>query len=181
MIIGLSGYAQTGKDTVAEHLTKHYGYKRVAFADPIRQALYKLDPKIRIDEMVGASLANAVDHMGWEEVKRLSSDARELLQRLGTEVGREMFGQDFWVDQAFRGVSRFNDIVITDVRFPNEYRAIKARDGIIIRIIKPGTAAVNYHASETALDNHSFDGTIVNDGSREDLYKKIDEIIKEYL
>lgn len=181
MIIGLSGYAQSGKDTVAEHLIKYYGYKRVAFADPIRQALYKLDPKIRIDEMVGASLSNAVDHMGWEEVKRLSGDARELLQRMGTEVGREMFGQDFWVDQAFRGVSKFNDVVLTDVRFPNEYRAIKSRDGIIIRIVKPGTSAVNLHASETALDNHSFDATIVNDGSKEELYKKVDEVIKEYL
>ena len=180
MIIGLSGYAQTGKDTVAEHIVKSYGYKRVAFADPIRQALYKLDPKIRIDEMTGASLANAVDHMGWEEVKKLSSDARELLQRFGTEVGREMFGQDFWVDQAFRGVSKFNKIVFADVRFPNEFRAIKSREGIILRIVKPGTAAVNYHVSETALDNHSFDATIVNDGSKEDLYKKIDDVIRKY-
>lgn len=181
MIIGLSGYAQTGKDTVAEHLIQRYGYKRVAFADPIRKALYSLDPKVRVAEMVGVSLANAVDSMGWEEVKRLSSDTRELLQRFGTEVGREMFGQDFWVDQAFRGVSKFNDIVFTDVRFPNEFRSIKTREGIIIRIVKPGTAAVNYHASETALDNHNFDATIVNDGSKEQLFEQVDMVIKRYL
>lgn len=179
MIIGLSGYAQTGKDTVAEHLIKQYDYKRVAFADPIRKALYRLDPKIRVDELSGVSLANAVDHMGWEEVKRLSSDARDLLQRLGTEVGREMFGQDFWVNQAIKNYGKFDKIVLTDVRYPNELRAIKARDGIIIRIVKPGTGAVNGHESETALDNFSFDATIVNDGSIYELSQKIDNLMKE--
>ena len=82
MIIGLSGYAQVGKDTVANYLVENYGFVKVSFADPIREALYKLDPKIRIDELTGASLASAVDHMGWEEVKRLSDQvvAEKMLQ-----------------------------------------------------------------------------------------------------
>ena len=49
MIIGLSGYAQVGKDTVANYLVEKYGFVKVSFADPIREALYKLDPKVRID------------------------------------------------------------------------------------------------------------------------------------
>ncbi len=179
MIIGLSGYAQTGKDTVAEHLISNYNYRRVAFADPIRKALYKLDPVVGVGEFSSVHLRSAVDGMGWEETKRISPETRRLLQVLGTEVGREMFGPDFWVNQAMNGVGKFDKIVFTDVRFPNEYRAIKARSGIIIRIVKPGTAAVNGHASETALDNFSFDATIVNDGSKYDLYKKIDALVKE--
>ena len=117
--------------------------------------------------------------MGWEETKRISPETRRLLQILGTEVGREMFGQDFWVNQAMKNLGKFDKAVITDVRYPNEYKAIKAREGIIIRIIKPGTGAVNMHASETALDNFSFDATIVNDGTIYDLNKKIDKLLEE--
>ncbi len=177
MIIGLSGYAQTGKDTVAEHLVGNYNYRRIAFADPIRKALYRLDPIVNVDEFNSVYLRSAVDGMGWEETKRLSTETRRLLQVLGTEVGREMFGPDFWVNQAMNGIGKFDKAVFTDVRFPNEFRAIKSREGIIIRIVKPGTGAVNGHSSETALDNFSFDATIVNDGTKHDLYKKIDELI----
>lgn len=179
MIIGLSGYAQTGKDTVAQHLISNYNYRRVAFADPIRNALYKLNPLVEVGEFKAVHLASVIDGMGWEETKRISPETRRLLQILGTEVGREMFGQDFWVNQAMKNLGKFDKAVITDVRYPNEYKAIKAREGIIIRIIKPGTGAVNMHASETALDNFSFDATIVNDGTIYDLNKKIDKLLEE--
>ena len=179
MIIGLSGYAQTGKDTVAQHLISNYGYRRVAFADPIRQALYRLNPVVPVGEFTSTHLAQAVDGLGWEETKRLSPETRRLLQVMGTEVGREMFGPDFWVNQAMGNASKFDKIVLTDVRYPNEYRAIKNRDGILIRIVKPGTGAVNEHSSETALDNFSFDATIVNDGSIYELSQKIDSLMKE--
>lgn len=182
MIIGLSGYAQVGKDTVAQHLIKDYGYKRLAFADPLRTALYRLDPILTdIPELPGVSLASAVDYLGWEEVKKGSPQARRLLQRMGTEVGRETFGQDFWVNQAMNGVGKYSKIVFTDVRFPNEFRSIKNREGIMLRIVKPGVSAVNGHASETALDNFTFDGIIVNDGSKTDLFKKIDDLVKDML
>ena len=56
MIIGLSGYARSGKDTVAELLCLNYDYKRVSFADPMREALYVLSPKldsiVRLSEYV---------------------------------------------------------------------------------------------------------------------------------
>ena len=179
MIIGLSGYAQTGKDTVANYLISDYGYRRVAFADPIRKALYKLNPIISLGEFAGVHLAQAVDGLGWEEVKQASPEARRLLQVMGTEVGREMFGDDFWVNQAMRGVSKFDKIVFTDVRYPNEYKAIKLQEGRMIRLTKPSVIAVNDHSSESALDNHGFDGIIVNDGSIEELHRNIDLFMKE--
>jgi dephospho-CoA kinase len=177
MIIGLSGYAQTGKDTVAKHLIDSYGYRRVAFADPIREALYRLNPLVEVGEFNSVHLKSAVDGMGWEEVKKISPETRRLLQVLGTEVGRQMFGEDFWVNQSIRSVGKFDKVVFTDVRYPNEYKSIKQRDGVIIRVVKPGTKAVNSHSSESALDSFVFDFTIENDGSLEELNKKIDEIV----
>lgn len=179
MIIGLSGYAQVGKDTVAQYLVDNYGYRRVAFADQIRKALYRLDPVLTdIDEFSWVTLSNAVDHVGWETLKQNSGEARRLLQRFGTEVGREMFGDNFWVDQALKGVSKFDKVVVTDVRYPNEYKAIKRLEGKIVRIVKPSVTAINDHASESALDGYLFDGTIDNVGSIEELHQKIDLFVR---
>jgi hypothetical protein len=180
MIIGLSGYAQTGKDTIAQHLVTNYGFKRIAFADPLREALYRLDPIISdIPEVPGVHLRSAVDSLGWELVKQSSPQVRGLLQRMGTEVGRQMFGTDFWVHQAWQQnkVSSDSQVVFTDVRFPNEFAQIKSYYGKVFRVVKDGVEAVNAHNSETALDNFPFDGVILNNGSIEELHKQIDSLI----
>jgi hypothetical protein len=177
MIIGLSGYAQVGKDTIANYLVEQYGYRRVAFADPIRQALYKLNPKIDIADMIGVPIATAVDGLGWESVKVDSEDARQLLQRMGTEVGRNIFGSDFWVYQAFNGVSADDKVVFTDVRFQNEADHIKSYYGQVWRVNKLNHGPVNGHASETALDSYNFDWSIPNYGTKEDLFSIIDSIM----
>lgn len=181
MIIGLSGYAQTGKDTIAKHLVENYGFKRIAFADPIREALYKLDPIISdIVDLPHVGIANAVDNIGWELLKQSSPQVRRLLQRMGTEVGRNMFGTDFWVYQAFKDVSSQSQVVFTDVRFPNEFHHIKSHFGKVFRVEKPGISAVNAHVSEMALDNYNFDGVILNNGSIEELNVQIDSIMKGF-
>ena len=174
MIIGLSGYAQTGKDTIADHLVKNYGFTRVAFADPIREALYNLNPNITLADMRGVSLASTVDGMGWEAVKSLSTDARELLQRMGTEVGRSIFGENFWVDQAMKKAQEHDRVVFTDVRYPNELAAILEASGTAWRVIKDDVKAVNRHPSETALDDYVFDYFIFNNDTKESLYESVD-------
>ena len=179
MIIGLSGYAQTGKDTIAEHLVEHYGFTRIAFADPIRQALYALDPMIPdYPALGGIRLSWIVDKSGWENVKKESPEVRRMLQRLGTEVARNQWGDDFWVDLAMAKANRLDNVVITDVRYPNEYDAIVKAGGQVWRVEKPGVSAVNAHASETALDGHTFNNTIMNTGSKDDLYAAVDSCIE---
>lgn len=177
MIIGLSGYAQTGKDTIADYLVSNYGFTRVAFADPIREALYKLNPKIKLGEAHRASLSHAVDNMGWEEVKKISEDTRELLQRLGTEVGRDMFGDDFWVNQAMKKASQYDKVVFTDIRYLNELQAVLGASGRLLRVVKKDVNAVNKHTSESDLDSYNFKDIISNNGTKEDLYNSIDKFM----
>jgi hypothetical protein len=177
VIIGLSGYAQTGKDTIADYLVKNYGFTRVAFADPIREAVYRLNPNINIADMRGIPIATAVDKLGWETVKVESQDARWLLQRMGTEVGREIFGENFWVDQAMKKALEYDKVVITDVRYPNELEAILGHSGAVWRVIKDDTGAVNRHASESALDDFQFEYIIFNNDTKEDLYRSIDDLM----
>lgn len=178
MIIGLSGYAQVGKDTVANYLVENYGFTKVSFADPIREALYTLNPYVRVGDMPPTALANAVDHMGWEEVKVFSSDTRELLQRMGTEVGRDMFGKDFWVNQGLLRAKEHENVVFADTRFINEAEAIKSNNGQVWRITKPGHGPVNGHPSETALDEYVFDWYIPNYTGFDDLHNLIDQIMQ---
>jgi hypothetical protein len=151
LLIGLSGYARSGKDTVAELLCLNYGYKRVSFADPMRQALYVLSPKI--DNIV--RLSEYVDDYGWDVAKQ-NQEVRRLLQVFGTEVGRKMFGLDFWIDIALKDLSGDTQVVISDVRFPNEADAIAKLGGSVWRINRKNHSAVNGHASEHAMDNYMF-------------------------
>ena len=163
-IIGLSGYAQSGKDAVSMILTE-YGFRRRSFADPIRQALYTLDPMI--DSF--RSLREIVDQSGWDTAKSYP-ETRRLLQQLGTEVGREMLGQSTWLDIALRNLPE--KTCFTDVRFVDEADAIRALGGEVWRVNRPGGLPVNGHVSETALDDYDFVKVILNDGSLEDLRSK---------
>lgn len=173
MIIGLSGVARSGKDTVADHLVENYGFRKVSFADPIREALYRLNPDIELDGY-DMKLASAVRLLGWEQLKDASSSIRGLMQRMGTEVGREMFGENIWVDTALKSIAPGEKIVITDVRFPNEAEAIKATGGKLWRVERPGVGPANDHPSESALDDYEFPIKLANEGTLEDLWKKVD-------
>jgi hypothetical protein len=168
LLIGLSGYARSGKDTVAELLCLNYGYKRVSFADPMRQALYVLSPKI--DNIV--RLSEYVDDYGWDVAKQ-NQEVRRLLQVFGTEVGRKMFGLDFWIDIALKDLSGDTQVVISDVRFPNEADAIAKLGGSVWRINRKNHSAVNGHASEHAMDNYMFNHVIYNDGTLDDLSDEV--------
>lgn len=177
MIIGLSGYARSGKDTIAEILIMNYGFKRLAFADNIRKAVKVINPiisgDIRANEMI--------DSYGWE-VAKSTPEMRRILQVFGTEVGRQMFGEDFWVQQVFRQMEQDNayeNFVITDVRYPNEADFIRERGGEIWRVSRSSIKAINSHSSETALDSYDFDRHISNDKDIADLSTEIFQIMKE--
>lgn len=177
MIIGLSGYARSGKDTIAEILIMNYGFRRLAFADNIRKAIKVLDPILdngkRVNEMVS--------EVGWEKAKA-QTEMRRLLQVFGTEVGREMFGEDFWVEQVFNEIINdytYENFVITDVRYPNEADFIRDRGGEIWRITRSDINAINSHSSEHAMDNYDFDRFISNDSDIANLSTLIFGIMRD--
>lgn len=163
MIIGLSGYAGTGKDTLGAFLATR-GFKSLGFADPLRAAAIAIDPVVGIDsDGDPVHYTEALDTFGYNEMKFIYPEARRFLQRLGTEFGRRQVSDTFWVDQAMARIKPGENVVITDCRFANEATAIKARGGIIVRIERPGFGPVSEHPSETELDAWHFDQVIVND------------------
>lgn len=171
MIIGLSGYAQSGKNTVADILVDHHGFIQLAFADAIRDFVYEINPMVACSPT--GYLQDLVNLKGWDEAKQ-EPQVRRLLQSTGL-AGRNMIDEYLWVALTLSQIKdpQEGKYVITDVRFPNEAAALTSQGGQIWRIERPGVDAVNDHVSETALDAWIFDETILNDGTIEDLKKKI--------
>ena len=164
-LIGLIGYAQSGKDTFASILVEKYGYSRIAFADKIRDFLYGINP------MVGCSptgyLQDLVNLVGWDKAKQ-EPQVRRLLQDLGISA-RELIDEDIWVNAALSNVDANDRIVITDVRFENEAAMIKSMGGQLWRIKRSGVGPVNGHVSESEMGGYKVNQIFVNNGSLEEL------------
>lgn len=177
-IIALCGFAGSGKDTAAGGLVEA-GWTRVAFADAVRDSLLAVNPKLG-DGDCGPDwmLRDAVKDFGWDECKGSMAAVRELLQRMGTEAGRKIHGDDCWIRIAKRKIDAApGNVVITDCRFKNEADAVRSWGGKVIRIDRPGVGPVNGHASEKL--EFEPDQVILNDGTIEDLQGTLCDLAKE--
>lgn len=170
-IIGLSGYARSGKDTVAKVLVDNYGYTRIGFADAIREFLLGINP-ILSD---GHRLGEVVKLYGWEIAKG-QTEVRRLLQETGT-VARSLFGEHFWIELLLSKVDPKDKIVIPDVRFSNEAHMIQMMGGAVWKISRPGVGPINSHVSESDMESYTVDTVIENSGTIEDLHDLIQKLI----
>lgn len=200
MLLGLSGPAQVGKDSIAQILVDHHGFRRVAFADKIRDALFALNPWItpryvinpkkdregehRIKDAFEAfpagtwRLQEVVGKVGWDLAKQLP-EVRGLLQRMGTEVGRAV-DEYMWIRAAFPDdhLTMMEDIVVTDVRFENEATFIRMMHGAVVHVSRPGFGPVNEHVSDRGLRVEVGDWEIANDEGLGELRVKVEAIIR---
>lgn len=173
-LVGLCGYAQSGKDTVAEHLVSAKGWTRVAFADALREILYALNPVADL----AIRMRDLVDRDGWDAAKVEHNEVRDLLQRLGTEAGREVINQALWVRLGEEKIELAGGpVVITDCRFPNEVQMVRRRKGKLIWIDRPGVGAANAHASEHSVTADDCDYVLKNNGTLRDLYHNVSDLL----
>lgn len=182
-IIGLSGYARSGKDEAAKVLVEEFGFTRVAFADKLREVLYALNPIVDVDAARMRKtlyyVQDVIDSYGWDGYKEspFGPEIRRLLQRLGTEAGRQTLWDSIWVDAALTGHPEDARLVVTDCRFPNEAQAIYDRGGHLWRIARKDVGPANDHPSETSLDDWDFDQTIWNDGTLEKYHEQVRTVL----
>ncbi|WP_018555291.1 MULTISPECIES: hypothetical protein [unclassified Streptomyces] len=163
--IGILGRARVGKDTAGQWLVDNRGYRRIGFADPLKEAALKINPRV---SGCGHYLADVVREDGWEYAKDEFPDARRILQELGASI--RAIDEDFWLRAALARVQKANEAgvpaVITDVRYPNEAAALKRAGFHLLHIDRPGVAQLN-HESEGALTASDADYALTNDGTRE--------------
>ena len=125
-----------------------------------------------------------------------NSTLREVLQIVGTELLREGFNKNVHVASTMANIKDKDNVIITDMRFPNELEAVKKRGGITIRVNRPcdicggsgyhkmscPVSKSGEHYSETAIDKSKFDYVVNNDSDIQSLIEKVKEIlIKEKL
>lgn len=185
MIVGIGHVARVGKDTAAQALCRDLGFRRIGFADKLKDLAMEADPMIFANQMTNVGVGSGhlrkivVSH-GWERTKDSFTEARSFLQNLGVGA-RKIFGPNFWVEQALAGVSPEDNIVVPDVRFFEELEAIRALGGKTIRITRPGRLATG-HVSEIALcEFDDWDATIDNNGSVIELEGKIVGTVRNWL
>lgn len=183
MIIGFSGYATSGKDTVASMITDiDNSFKIKKFSGKLKQVasiLTGIDAHMFESQSVKESPLP-----GWEVTDYGVTRpmlVRDLLQRLGTEAIRNGLHTDAWVNALFCDYRQGDNWLITDVRFPNEYAAIKKWGGIVVRVNRDGVKPINGHSSETALDSYSFDLTIDNSSNIETLSDNVFVLFNQIL
>ena len=190
MIIGISGKAGSGKDTAAKMLEVLYAnpdisyedfankkYKNFAdiqivhFADSLKETTQVL---FRIGEWETNTQEGKKTTINW-----IGKTVRELLQGIGQGL-RDAIDPNLWVKILFANTEGWTNYIIADVRYPNEIKAIKERNGILLRIDRKGAGAGN-HSSEAALDDYKeWDVHIENNGSIEDLFEAMKIFIKNY-
>lgn len=181
-LVGIGHVARSGKDVAAAALVRDLGFERRAFADKLKRLAIAADPIVTTATQatnVGSGKGRLdwiVRGMGLEQAKDVYPEVRKFLQDLGAGA-REVFGEDFWVDQCLGTKPLKTDIVISDVRYENEADEIRRRGGKLIRIDRPGVYATG-HASETALVDYDWDEVVNNDGSVHDLETKVVKLVK---
>jgi hypothetical protein len=130
-LLGLAGLAGCGKSTVAQELVDRQLAQRVRFAGPLKDGLVAMGLS---REQVDGDLKETPTPL------LCGHTPRHGMKTIGTEWGRNMIGEDVWVRLAMHRVDDLLasgiNVVIDDVRFDNEARAILERDGQIITLAR---------------------------------------------
>lgn len=206
MLVGITGFIGSGKNTVATHLVYKAGYTQDSFAASLKDAcsvIFSWDRKMMEgDTNMSRTWREQVDPW-WEEKLGIPNFTPRLaMQLIGTDALRNYFNPDIWlltVERRYETRKGRPSIVITDARFPNEINMIKELGGKIINVsldeppawydiayaavrgdyVSAQRMADDYshiHTSEWAWLSTDPDYTIMNTGTREELEEKVWDI-----
>lgn len=209
MIVGFVGLIGAGKDTAADYLVNFHGFRRDSFASTLKDAVaavFGWDRTLLEGRTAEArAWREQVDEWWAERLGIPNLTPRWILQYWGTDVCRNHFHDDIWIASLENKMRKTRDnIVISDVRFPNEIKAIHNAGGIVVRIKRGNDpewfqAAESYnkgpdanpnwslskakldrlkvHASEYSWVGGNIDHEVSNDSTIDDLFKSIEELL----
>ena len=201
-IIGLVGLIGSGKNACAEYLVNCYGFNKESFASGVKDAVAVIFgwPRSMLEgDTIQSRAWREQPDAYWSKKFAREFSPREALQLMGTEAGRNVFHQDLWIHSLMRRMERDDgNYVISDVRFPNEIKAIKEAGGINIRVVRgsdpewyltaleenlhnnEGIMNAEYpdiHYSEWAHVGQKFDYVLDNSGTLLETYEKLNVIL----
>jgi len=198
MLIGICGLIGAGKDTAADYLVNFHEFRRDSFAATLKDAVASVFGWDR-ELLEGRTKAarewrEQIDSWWAARLNMPNLTPRLILQLWGTEVCRRGFHDDIWIASVENKIRQSKDnIVISDCRFPNEITSIRRAGGRVIRITRGQnpdwfnvakhspelmpTQHPEVHASEYSWASTDFDFVIDNNGSIEDLYSQLKNLV----
>lgn len=207
-VIGFVGFISSGKDTAADYLVNFHGFRRDSFANTLKDAVsavFGWDRTLLEGRTAEARAWREQEDQWWSDRLGKKITPRWILQYWGTEVCRQGFHDDIWIASLENKIRKTSDnVVISDVRFPNEIAAIRNAGGKVIRIKRgpepewyneavlynkgPNSSVLwamtkerflkyNIHASETAWIGCELDLVIDNDSTIDSLYQSIGQLL----
>ena len=174
-IIAICGTKGAGKDTLAEHVSRVYGFQHIAVANKLKdvcKTLFDFN-----DEQLHGSLKEVVD-------SRYGVSPRQCLQFIGTEVMQYKIqelmpnmGRNFWIKSTISALDMNTQYVVSDVRFPHELDAFENLRGgcLSIRVDRQSCQLGDIHASELGHREMQVDYVISNNGTPDAMFRMFDE------
>lgn len=145
MLIGLKGYSGSGKDVVAKILCDEHNFTRFALADELKEMLIKANLLTREEAYITKP-----------------KHAREMFQKVGTELFRNQVDINFWTRRMYERIQDFwlengfnRNVVVSDIRFKNEAEMITKHLRLysdacyIVEVRRPTIKCEDTHQSET--------------------------------
>jgi len=175
-IIAFGHRKRTGKDAAAKFLTTilkqncpKLNIRKTSFAYKLKDICHQLYAWAGLREPVYYE-----NHPEAREIKlpELNMSPREVWIKLGTPAIREAVFDSTWVEYCLRANEDADILIITDLRFPNEFQAVQKANGDCIKIIRESIPDTD-DVADIALANmpdHKWDQVVHNNGSLEDLY-----------
>lgn len=187
-VIGISGKIGAGKDAIANHLVSTYDFQIVRFSDELKEEVLRILRKTCeaiYENYVECGRKNYHDgdidesDLRWMLWMDKPPIVRRLLQEWGTELRRHEQA-DYWILKWRWKVQSLVDqgvrVVAPDTRFLNEAEAVRYFGGQVIRVERPGLPAGD-HASETESDALVFDHVIQNNGTLDELARRVNQFL----
>lgn len=175
-VIGIAGRAGSGKDTIADYLVSTHGFKKLAFADPIKAMLRQIG--VDCTDRSTKELPHPT----------FGKSPRQMAQFLGTEWMRNLIHYDGWVRitaqqvMVIKELNKLDElggirgIVISDLRFENERQWLRSIGADIWHVYRE-TQSVSAHSSEFPLPIEVRDTVFMNDESIKELHEAIEETL----
>jgi hypothetical protein len=200
MIFSISGFIGSGKDTIADFLVNSHGFRRESWASSLKDAVSSVFgwDRILLEGKTSESRKwREIPDEWWSNRLNMEITPRKILQEWGTDVCREAFHDEIWVASLENKLRKTTDnIVISDSRFPNEIESVKRLNGITLRVNRgkdPDWVQEylvsgrtydflmkykNVHSSEFASLDCEYDHVIENNGTIDELYKQINDLLR---
>ena len=177
-VIGITGRKYNGKDTLGNLFVTDFGYKKLAYANPLKEAC--------------RCIFNFNDDQLYGDNKEIEDDfwhvtPRKVLQYVGTDMFRThiknvipQVENNIWVEVVKKQIldgwkeNPNSKFVVTDVRFPNEAKMIQDLGGIVVRVKRDSmNMEIDTHPSELMIENLDVDCELNNNSTIDDLYNSM--------